>query len=164
MYTFTITYQKNPQPGQWKLEKKSAYSWIINVTAQSALDFTATILETSTDGNSYHLSGNPIKGTFFRHFHAFSHNFKLIFYSFSLSISFASGNNYSVAVDIENLGTKSTCTSVALLDENGNDVTEIFVSRMYLMEIARYIGEFTPYNRVNISMAPTFVFLSIKDV
>lgn len=109
---------KNPLPGQWKLEKKSAYSWVINVTAQSALDFTATILETSTDGNSYHLSGNPIKG-----------------------------NNYSVAVDIENLGTKSTCSSVALLDENGNDVTEIFVSRMYLMEIARYIGEFTPYNR-----------------
>lgn len=105
-----------------------------------------------------------LKVHFFRHFHAFSHNFKLIFYSFSLSISFASGNNYSVAVDIENLGTKSTCTSVALLDENGNDVTEIFVSRMYLIEIARYIGEFTPYNRVNISMTPTFVFLSIKDV
>lgn len=81
-----------------------------------------------------------LKVHFFRHFHAFSHNFKLIFYSFSLSISFASGNNYSVAVDIENLGTKSTCTSVALLDENGNDVTEIFVSRMYLIEIARYIG------------------------
>lgn len=39
-----------------------------NVTAQSALDFTATILETSTDGNSYHLSGNPIKGTFFSPF------------------------------------------------------------------------------------------------
>lgn len=82
MYTLTIIYQKNPQPGQWKLEKKSAYSWVINVTAQSALGFTATILETSTDGNSYHLSGNPIKGTFFRHFHAFSHNFKLIFYPF----------------------------------------------------------------------------------
>lgn len=88
----------------------------------------------------------------------------MIILSISLSISFATGKIYSVAVDIENLGTKSTCTSVALLDENGNDVTEIFVSRMYLMEIARYIGEFTPYNRVNINMAPTFVFLSIKDV
>lgn len=131
--SFSVTYEKsdlsknvltisvkNPQPGPWKLQKKSAYSWVVNVTAQSAMDFTANILETSTDGYSYKLSGNPTKG-----------------------------NNYSVAVDIENLGTNSTCISVALLDDRGNDVTEMFVSRVNLMEIARYIGEFTPYNRTS---------------
>lgn len=113
----TIT-MKNPQSGTWKLQKKSAYSWVINVTAQSAFDFTVNILETNNNGNSYQLSGNPIKG-----------------------------NNYSIAVDIENFNPNSTCTSVALLDESGNDVMEIFVTRVYLMEIARYIGDFIPYNR-----------------
>lgn len=155
-------YQKNPQPGPWKLQKKSVYSWVINVTAQSALHFTANILETSTDGNSYQLSGNPIKGTFFPTFFILFLICLILF--ISLSIVFASGNNYSVAVDIENLNTNSTCTSVALLDDSGNDVTEIFVTRVYLMEITRYIGKFTPYNRVNTSMTPTLVMFLIKDV
>lgn len=39
-------------------------AWNINVTAHSALDFSTSVLETSSVGNSYQLSGNPIKGDF----------------------------------------------------------------------------------------------------
>lgn len=35
------------------------------------------------------------------------------------------------------------------MDDNGNNVTEIFVTRVQLMGIARYIGDFIPYNKVH---------------
>lgn len=48
--------------GQWELQKKGTKSWIVNVTAQSALDFSIDVLEADVGGNSYQLTGNPIKG------------------------------------------------------------------------------------------------------
>ncbi|XP_034329464.2 uncharacterized protein [Magallana gigas] len=109
---------RNPEPGQWTLRKMETSAWNINVTAHSALDFSTSVLETSSVGNSYQLSGNPIKG-----------------------------NNYSVVVDIQNLNPNSTCLSVVLMDDSGNEITEIFVTRVQLMGIARYIGDFVPYNK-----------------
>ena len=48
--------------GYWELLKKGTESWIVNVTAQSALDFSADVLEADEGGNSHHLTGNPIQG------------------------------------------------------------------------------------------------------
>lgn len=59
------------------------------------------------------------------------------------------GNNYSVVVDIQNLNPNSTCLSVVLMDDSENEITEIFVTRVQLMGIARYIGDFVPYNKVH---------------
>lgn len=61
----------------------------------------------------------------------------------------SAGNNYSVVVDIQNLNPNSTCLSVVLMDDSGNEITEIFVTRVQLMGIARYIGDFVPYNKVH---------------
>lgn len=61
----------------------------------------------------------------------------------------SAGNHYSVVVDIQNLNPNSTCTAVVLMDDNGKNVTEIFVTRVQLMGIARYIGDFIPYNKVH---------------
>lgn len=35
------------------------------------------------------------------------------------------------------------------MDDSGNEITEIFVTRVQLMGIARYIGDFVPYNKVH---------------
>lgn len=60
IYIFCI--QKNPEEGEWTLANNGANAVSVNVTAQSALDFSSSILEISTGGESYQLSGNPIKG------------------------------------------------------------------------------------------------------
>lgn len=76
--------------------------------------------------------------------------FCLNFYSNLTYFRFLSaGNNYSVVVDIQNLNPNSTCLSVVLMDDSGNEITEIFVTRVQLMGIARYIGDFVPYNKVH---------------
>lgn len=35
------------------------------------------------------------------------------------------------------------------MDDSRNEITEIFVTRVQLMGIARYIGDFVPYNKVH---------------
>ncbi|XP_078333510.1 uncharacterized protein LOC111100854 isoform X2 [Crassostrea virginica] len=109
---------KNPETGQWGLQKKGTVSWIVNVTAQSALDFSIDVLEADVGGNSHQLTGNPIKG-----------------------------NRYIVVVDIQNFNANSSCTGVVLLDASGNDVTEITVTRIPNIGIARYMGDFVPFNK-----------------
>lgn len=52
-------------------------------------------------------------------------------------------------VDIPNFNTNSSCTSVVLLDASGNDVIEIIVTRIPNIGIARYMGDFVPFNKVN---------------
>ena len=52
-------------------------------------------------------------------------------------------------VDIQNLNANSSCTGVVLLDVSGNDVTEITVTRIPNIGIARYMGDFVPFNKVN---------------
>lgn len=54
------------EPGQWTLQKMVTSTWNVNVTAHSALDFSTSVLETSSVGISYQLSGNPIKGEFLK--------------------------------------------------------------------------------------------------
>lgn len=62
----TFILSQNPDPGQWTFQKMGMSTWHINVTAHSALDFSTSVLETSSVGNSYQLSGNPIKGEFIK--------------------------------------------------------------------------------------------------
>ncbi|XP_062573736.1 von Willebrand factor A domain-containing protein 7-like [Saccostrea cucullata] len=115
--TLTISIQ-DPGPGIWKFEKNTLSAWIVNVTAQSPMDFSTSILEPSSDGNFYQLSGNPIKGY-----------------------------NYTLVVDIQNLDSNSSCTSVGLLDRNGTEVAEVPVRRLDIASITRCIGEFVPLNK-----------------
>nr|XP_022288711.1 von Willebrand factor A domain-containing protein 7-like [Crassostrea virginica] len=112
---------KNPEEGEWRLANNGANAVSVNVTAQSALDFSSSILEISTGGESYQLSGNPI-----------------------------TGNGYSVVVDIQNLNKNSTCSDIVLLDDNGNDVMEIPVDRIPSMWIARYTGHFVANNKSSV--------------
>lgn len=65
MHIFIFIHLKNPEPGQWKLQRNGTDSWTVNVTAQSAMDFSASILKKSAEGNSYQLTGNPIIGVYF---------------------------------------------------------------------------------------------------
>lgn len=65
MHILIFIHLQNPEPGQWILQKNGTDSWTVNVTAQSAMDFSASILEKSARGNSYQLTGNPIKGVSF---------------------------------------------------------------------------------------------------
>lgn len=65
MHKFIFIHLQNPESGQWKLQKNGTDSWTVNVTALSAMDFSASILEKSPGGNSYQLTGNPIIGFFF---------------------------------------------------------------------------------------------------
>lgn len=51
-------------------------------------------------------------------------------------------------VDIQNFNVNSSCTSVVLLDASGNDVIEITVTRIPNIGIARYMGDFVPFNKV----------------
>nr|XP_022288697.1 von Willebrand factor A domain-containing protein 7-like isoform X3 [Crassostrea virginica] len=111
---------RNPEAGQWGLQKKGRVSWLVNVTAQSAVDFSIDVLEADVGGNSHQLTGNPIKG-----------------------------NRYIVVVDIQNFNANSSCTGVVLLDVSGNDVTEITVTRIPNIGIARYMGDFVPFNKVS---------------
>ena len=53
IYIFCI--QKNPEEGEWRLANNGANAVSVNVTAQSALDFSSSILEISTGGESYQL-------------------------------------------------------------------------------------------------------------
>lgn len=77
-------------------------------------------------------------------------NWWFFFHSYQTYLRFLSaGNNYSVVVDIQNLNPNSTCSTVVFMDDSGNDITEIFVTRVQLMGIARYIGDFIPYNKVH---------------
>ncbi|XP_061178318.1 uncharacterized protein LOC133186947 [Saccostrea echinata] len=115
--TLTISI-KEPGPGIWKFKKNTSNAWIVNITAQSPMDFSASILEPSTGGNLYQLSGNPIKGY-----------------------------NYTLVVDIQNLDSNSSCTSVGLLDRNGTEVAEIPVTRLTIEGIARCVGDFVPINK-----------------
>ncbi|XP_062573737.1 von Willebrand factor A domain-containing protein 7-like [Saccostrea cucullata] len=115
--TLTIKI-KDPGPGIWKFEKNTLSAWIVNVTAQSPVDFSTIILEPSADGNFYQLSGNPIKGY-----------------------------NYKLVVDIKNLDLNSSCTSVGLLDSNETEVADVPVKRVDIAGITRCIGEFVPLNK-----------------
>lgn len=65
MHIFVFIHLQSPEPGQWKLQKNGTDSWTVNVTAQSAMDFSASILEKNAGGRSYQLTGNPINGVSF---------------------------------------------------------------------------------------------------
>ena len=51
-------------------------------------------------------------------------------------------------VNIPNFNANSSCTSVVLLDARGNNVIEIIVTRIPNIGIARYMGDFVPFNKV----------------
>lgn len=70
MHIFIFIHLQNPESGQWKLQKNGTDSWTVNVTALSAMDFSASILEKSSGGNSYQLTGNPIIGSFLKLFYS----------------------------------------------------------------------------------------------
>ncbi|XP_055995684.1 uncharacterized protein LOC125647200 isoform X2 [Ostrea edulis] len=113
----TISIQ-DPGYGMWRFHRNTLRAWTINVTAQSPMDFSVSILEPSTGGNSYELLGNPIKGY-----------------------------NYSLVVDIQNLSPNASCSSVGLLDNDGKDVAEIPVTSVDIEGITRCIGNFIPFNK-----------------
>jgi hypothetical protein len=49
-------------PGKWKIINLSDSKWLVNVTAQSQLDFDVVLLQTMGDGTSHKISANPILG------------------------------------------------------------------------------------------------------
>ncbi|XP_062573733.1 von Willebrand factor A domain-containing protein 7-like [Saccostrea cucullata] len=106
---------RDPMYGTWILKRNSINAYVVNVTAQSPLDFSTSILEPSTGGNSFQLSGNPIKG-----------------------------RDYLLVVDIQNLDSNSSCSMACLLDNKGNIVTEIPLTRIAMTGIASFIGDFRP--------------------
>lgn len=146
MHIFIFIHLQNPEPGQWKLQKNGTDSWTVNVTAQSALDFSASILEKSAEGNSYQLTGNPIIGASFICFFI-PHVIFLNILHF-INVIFSLGNQYSVVVDIPNLTSPSTCSKVALLCSSGTDVFEFNVTRVRFNGFTRYTGDFIPSNKV----------------
>lgn len=141
-----LIHLQNPEPGQWKLQKYGTESWTVNVTALSAMDFSASILEKSAEGNSYQLTGNPIIGASFICFFI-PHVFFLNILHF-INVIFSLGNQYSVVVDIPNLTSPSTCSKVALLCSSGTNVFEFNVTRVRFNGFTRYIGDFIPSNKV----------------
>lgn len=108
----------NPSTGAWILTRKTSKAWIVNVTAQSPMDFSTSILAPSSDGNSYFLAGNPIMGF-----------------------------NYSVVVDIQNANYNFTCDYALLFDETWNQVVEIPLTKMAVQGISSCIGPYVPFNK-----------------
>lgn len=146
MHIFIFIHLQNPKPGQWNLQKNGNDSWTVNVTALSAMDFSASILEKSAGGNSFQLTGNPIIGASFICFFI-PHVIFLNILHF-INVIFSLDNQYSVVVDIPNLTPPSTCSKVALLCSSGTDVFEFNVTRVRLDGITRYTGDFIPSNKV----------------
>lgn len=110
----------NPSTGSWILTRKTLKAWVVNVTAQSPIDFSTNLLVPSSDGNSYFLAGNPIMGF-----------------------------NYSIVVDIQNANHNFTCESVTLFDDKWNKVTEIPLTKMAIQGISSCTGPYTPFNKSN---------------
>lgn len=111
------------------------------------MDFSASILENSKGGNSYQLTGNPIKGVSFNCYYNPGAFFSLNILHLN-TIIISSGHQYSVVVDIPNLNSTSTCSKVALLCDSGTDVFEFNVTEVRLNGITRYLGDFIPSNKV----------------
>lgn len=108
----------NPSTGAWILTRKTSKAWTVNVTAQSPMDFSTSLLAPSPDGNSYFLVGNPIMGF-----------------------------NYSIVVDIQNANHEFTCDYALLFDDNWSEVAEIPLTKMAVQGISSCIGPFVPFNK-----------------
>lgn len=57
-----LTFYQYPVKGEWKL--LGYQEWKINITANSMLDFTYSLLEKASDNYNYRLSSNPIKSVY----------------------------------------------------------------------------------------------------
>ncbi|XP_078333516.1 von Willebrand factor A domain-containing protein 7-like isoform X2 [Crassostrea virginica] len=106
---------KNPIAGTWVLLRNTARAWTVNVTAQSQIDFSTSILVRGKGYDSYMLTGNPLRGF-----------------------------NYSIVVDIQNESTNISCDNIVLLDDERQEVAEIPVTRRGIQEITSCVGSYTP--------------------
>ncbi|CAC5404391.1 unnamed protein product [Mytilus coruscus] len=82
----------SPTPGMYTLARKVNRHWIVNITAQSAIDFDYTITEEADDGYLYKVVGNPIIG-----------------------------QTYTIFLTVYNLPENATVTTIQLTDGHGSE-------------------------------------------
>ncbi|XP_055995682.1 von Willebrand factor A domain-containing protein 7-like isoform X2 [Ostrea edulis] len=112
---------QSPMAGNWTLIRNTMSStWNLNVTAQSDIDFSVNLLETSDDGMAYQVYTNPVLGF-----------------------------NYTVAIDVQNLPANATIDRVLLLDNTWSEVNVLQLTNVTSEGVPRFSSALTIDEKVS---------------